>query len=153
MSQQSSALPNPNGWLPPQRFVEGFVAKLVTDGWRSLSTRDPATRRALSAVVAKFDEWIDAFEKGQVDWDAVAPWVQTANSLRPSSLGGVENWEHQFRLGQGFLVRVPNPDYAIVDFSITPNVARFELAQFTPEQREVIDLAYRAFTEHSRQFA
>lgn len=143
-------LPDPDGVLPTQRFVEGFVAKLVESGWSSISPRDPATRRALAAVVAGIDEWIEEFDRHQVEWEKVAPWVQLANGLRPSSLGRVENWEHQLRLAQDFLVRVPNPDYETVDLSISHATAQHELTQFSPKQLAIIDLATETFLDQTR---
>jgi hypothetical protein len=145
-----TATPDPDGVLPTQRFVEGFVAKLVESGWSSISPRDPATRRALAAVVASIDEWIEEFDRHDVDWERVAPWVQLANGLRPSSLGRVENWEHQLRLAQDFLVRVPNPDYETVDLSISHATAQHELTQFSPQQLSAISLATATFLGQTR---
>ncbi|WP_219321208.1 hypothetical protein [Methylovirgula sp. HY1] len=137
----------PNAVLPPERFVEAFVAKLVVSGWRSIAPRDPDTRRALASVVDLLDRCIEQFEGSNVEWSRVVPWVRTANSLRMSALGGVENWEHQFRAAQGFLTRVSNPSYEIVDFALTPATARQELDQLTADQAQLIEQAVKIFSD------
>ena len=147
---KESHTPDPNAVLPIQRFVEGFVARLVENGWSSISPKDPETGRALSSVVETIDEWVEEFNRQNVEWERVAPWVQLANGLRPSSLGRIENWEHQLRLAQDFLVRVSDPDYYTVDLSISTATAQHELNQFSAPQLDAIDIATATFLGKTR---
>lgn len=140
----------PSAAIPTERFVEAFVAKLVGKGWKSLAPQDPRTRKALASVVALFDEAVDEFEDRGVEWKHVVPWVKIANNLRPSPMGGVENWEYQLRSAQGFLTRVSNPSYEIVDLAIAPATAEFELSKLTKEQKTLVDAAYNLFAQESR---
>jgi len=137
----------PDAVFTPERFVEAFVAKLVEQGLRSMSPRERPTRRALSAVVELIDDLIHKMEAGNVPWEKLVPWVRMANSLRPSSLGGVENWEHHLRAAQGFLTRVPNPSYEVVEFAIGPEAARFELKQLESAQLKLVDQAFETFRD------
>jgi len=140
----------PSAAIPTERFVEAFVAKLVGQGWKSLAPQDPRTRKALASIVGLFDQAVEEFEDSGVAWKDVVPWVRIANNLRPSPMGGVENWEYQLRSAQGFLTRVSNPSYEIVDLSIAPATAEYELRKLTPEQLTLVDKAYELFNQESR---
>ena len=131
--------------LPVERFVELFVAALVLNGWRRLTLKDPQARHALASVVDIMDQIVRDLSAGGASWDVVWPWVQTANRLRLSSTGGLENWEHQLRAAQRRFTSVPNPEYDSVDFSIDPLVAKSELESTTREHRDLVDTAVQAF--------
>ena len=75
----------------------------------------------------------------------VAPWVRTVNNLRPSALGGVEKWEHQLRAAQGYLTKVSNPSYSVVDFAISKATAESELRRLTQDQKRMIHVAVDVF--------
>ncbi|PZM08068.1 hypothetical protein [Rhizobium tubonense] len=140
---------DPAAAIPTERFVEAFVAKLVGKGWKSIAPQDPRTRKALASVVGLFDRAIEDFEEQGVPWKQVVPWVRIANNLRPSPMGGIENWEFQLRSAQGFLTRVSNPSYEIVDLAIAPSTAKFELEKLTEAQRTLIDEACNLFFKES----
>ena len=141
----SDQVTSPPVALPVERFVEAFVAKLVDSGWRGIVPRDPGARRGLAAVVDLLDQVVSDLEAQNIDWDKVVPWVRTANRLRPSSLGGVENWEHQLRAAQRAVTQVSNPSYESVDFTIDPVVARSALRRLTKSQRLLIERAVDTF--------
>ncbi len=123
----------------PEEFVEAFIAKLVQQGFKNIVPSEPGTRRALSAVVEDLDEKISEYQSQEAKWSDLAPLIETANSLRPSELGTMENWEHQLRSAQGYLTRVPNPSYEVVEFAIPQAVAEFALQSLTATQRQLID--------------
>ncbi|WP_092842290.1 hypothetical protein [Roseovarius lutimaris] len=136
---------NPNAAMTPDRFVEAIVANLVTRDWRGISPRDPKTRQALSNVVDLLDEAIAEFEENQVKWSELVQWVRTANRVRPSSLGGVEGWEHQLRSAQGYWTKINNPSYEVVDFAISKTSAANELAKLSEDQKKLINKAVDVF--------
>lgn len=135
----------PEAILSAERFAEAFVAELVTRGWRSIAPGDAETRRGLAAVVDFLDMQIERLEEDATDWDRVAPWVRTVNNLRPSALGGVEKWEHQLRAAQGYLTKVSNPSYYVVDFAISKATAESELRRLTQDQMRMIQVAVNVF--------
>lgn len=149
MAARSSSTFEPTELISTERFVEAFVASLVHNGWKSLAPQDPATRRGLAKVVSLLDSAIEDFDQRGTPWKEVAPWVRIANSLRPSPMGGVENWEYQLRSAQGFLTRVSNPSYEIVDLAIAPATADYELQKLSDAQRRLVDKAVNVFKSES----
>jgi hypothetical protein len=141
---------DPAAAVSTERFVEAFVAKLVERGWKSLSPQDPSTRRGLASIVELLDNAIEEFKASQVPWKQVVPWVRVASSLRPSPLGSIENWEFQLRSAQGYLTRVSNPSYEIVDLAIPQATAEFELEKLTAEQSVLVNEAFNLFDKESR---
>ncbi|SCX26046.1 hypothetical protein DSM25558_3918 [Agrobacterium sp. DSM 25558] len=141
---------DPSAAVSTERFVEAFVAKLVEQGWKSLSPQDPSTRRGLTSVVDLLDRAIEDFKDRKIPWKQVVPWVRVASSLRPSPLGSIENWEFQLRSAQGYLTRVSNPSYEIVDFAIPQATAEFELKKLTDEQSVLVNEAFELFDRESR---
>jgi hypothetical protein len=131
--------------LPVERFVELFVAALVQNGWRRITLKDAQVRAGFEAVVNIMDDIIAGLMQSDASWDVVWPWVQTANRLRISSTGGLENWEHQLRAAQRKFTSVPNPEYDSVDFSIDPLVAKRELESISLEHQKLVDSAVQAF--------
>jgi hypothetical protein len=141
---------DPAAAVSTERFVEAFVAKLVKQGWKSLSPQDPSTRRGLTSIVELLDHAIEDFKERNVPWKQVVPWVRVASSLRPSPLGSIENWEFQLRSAQGYLTKVSNPSYEIVDFAIPQATAEFELDKLTTEQSILVNEAFNLFNKESR---
>jgi hypothetical protein len=134
-----------SGALSVDRFVEAFVAGLVLRGVNEVEVRSPQARRGFRNVVQLFDEQVGRLKANKQPWAQVWPWVHTANRLRVSPLGGVENWEHQLRCAQRAFTRIPNPTYERVNFSIDATTAEGELNKLNDDQRAMVSEAVERF--------
>lgn len=135
--------------LAPDRFVKGFIAKLVLEGHRSIPPRDPHVRRGLKRVVEMLDEQARLLMAQEGGMASARPWIDAGNQLRLSPTGGVENWERALRSAQLTFTQVGNPDYELVSFEIDPARAESELTHLEPSFRNFIDQAAAAFIKQA----
>lgn len=135
--------------VAPDRFVKGFIAKLVLEGHSSIPPRDPHVRRGLKRVVEMLDEKARSFMTQEGAMARARPWIDAGNQLRLSPTGGVENWERALRSAQLTFTKVGNPDYELVSFEIDPARAESELAHLEPSFRSFIDQAVTAYIKQA----
>lgn len=120
-------------------FVRDFIAKLVSEGYRSLPPRDPHVGRGLRRVVEMLDEEVSRILEQGNAIGTVRPWIETGNRLRLSPTGGVENWEHALRAAQPATTSTGSPDRELLTFGIDEERARSELDHLDPVYREFLN--------------
>ena len=133
--------------LTPARFLQTFTSRLVLDDWRHINPFETNTRRALSGIVAFLDCTIDEFKKNGIEISVLAPFLNIANRLRPSSLGGMERWEYQLRTLYDPYVQPRNSRSGIIDFSLSKTSARQHLEDLTEDQTILINQVMDVFND------
>ncbi len=137
----------PSATLTPERFIKAFIAELVLRGITGVPPRDPATRLGFARVVDLLDERSRELRSAGASLSEREEWVESANQLRLSPTGGVENWERALRAAQLTFTMVGNPDYELVSFTIDKDRARSELDRLSGEQQSFVREAAGAFEE------
>lgn len=135
--------------MMPANFVKGFIAQLVIEGWRSISSRDPLVHRGFKRVVEMLDDRVRHILSQDADMRRAGPWIEAGNLLRLSSTGGVENWERALRAAEMTFTRPGAEAYDSVAFEIDDVRARAELSDLAAPDREFIKQAAEAFIERA----
>ena len=131
----------------PARFLQTFVSRLVLDDWPHINPFETNTRRALSGIVAFLDCTIVEFKKNGVAIPALAPFLNIANRLRPSPLGGMERWEYQLRTLYDPYVQPGNSRSGIIDFSLSKTSAKQHLEDLTEDQTILVNQIMDVFND------
>ncbi|WP_298814649.1 hypothetical protein [uncultured Sphingomonas sp.] len=131
--------------MAPGVFLKGFIAQLVLEGLRSISSRDPQVHRGLKRVVELLDDRVREILDESDDVRLAGPWIATGNLLRLSPTGGVENWERALRSVQMTYTRIGGDDRDSVAFEIDEVRAADELAHLQPADRAFVEVAATAF--------
>lgn len=135
--------------MAPGVFLKGFIAQLVLEGLRSISSRDPEVHRGLKRVVELLDGRVREILDDSDDVRLAGPWIATGNLLRLSPTGGVENWERALRSVQMTYTRIGGNDSDSVAFEIDAVRAKDELAHLPPADRAFVKQAATAFIERT----
>jgi hypothetical protein len=122
----------------PDSFIKAFVAQLVLQGYDAIAPRDPKIRLGLRRVGEILQHQVESSCLNAESTENRRGWVKTANQVRISPTGGVENWERAFRAAQLTFTQVGNPDYELITFAIDGSRAKSEIETLTDDQEKFI---------------
>lgn len=131
--------------LDTERFMRGFVAKLLQLDESALQPRNLEDRLGFRRVLDVLEEEIAKLRRKGRPSRLYVDLVRLRNNLSPSNVGAFDNFETALRDLQLSATDCPNPFYDEIVFTVSRPNAEATLAELPEEYRLLIEKAAKAF--------
>ncbi len=126
------------GKFTTRDFCKAVVARLASDGVRSIPLENPRLQKAFSEILDGLkDEYRDAVSKGERRAVEIMRIIDQISA--DSNTGAYDALWATFRKLQPGLIRIGNPEYVSLDLSLDPVSATERLKQIQPEWQSIVE--------------